>query len=140
MKVLPVKIITVGSLFLLFIGISNRNQCMVTPKEELKVYEAMFSAMPDQVLVKNYQEQFNRLQKTFKEAVINFDMNGTSMSQLPIFKVALFKAIVNEIKRRQEKTHKTLLPSDKIKSADKLIREKEDLFNSGIKEERRLGH
>lgn len=126
MKGFVYRIVSVSGLAFLFLFLSNNTYCITLPQEELVVYKAMIPKMSDQELVQKYKEEFSRLQKTFKETTK--DVANTSISQLPIFKVALLKAITNEIKNRQEKTHKNLLSSEQIKSADKLISDKETSF------------
>jgi len=138
MNNLTIKILAFSGLVFLLICTGHKTFGMVLPREEFAVYQAMIGAMPDQVLVQKYQEEFARLQKTFKDATK--DLDASSISQLPVFKVAVFKTIINEIKKRQAQTHKTLLTSEQINSADNLIHEKEGIMKAGSEEERRHGH
>ena len=140
MKTLFLKILTTNGLFFLLISTSNSTNAMISPKEVLAVYQAMISTMPDSVLVQRYQEEFDRLRKTFNDTTKNLGVGSDATSQLPIFKVAIFKSIINEIKKRQEQTRKMLLSPDKIIAADQLIREKEGAFKAGIAQEREPKH
>ncbi len=115
------KAMAMSALAVLFI--SKSDFCASLPNSEFAVYQAMISEMPDQVIVLKYQDEFDRLRNTFKETTK--DAGDMAISQLPVFKIAVFKAMMNELKKRQAKTNKNLLTPEQVSSGNALIREKE---------------
>lgn len=134
MNRLPLKAFIIGAIGFMAINLFQSNLCMESLKAELAVYQASFKGMSDKMLIQKYHEEFDNLRKTFKDSTKHLDI--ASIIQLPIFKIAVFKSIVKEIKTRQAITNKNFLPSEQIKSADQFIREKEEIMKAGIQSER----
>ena len=138
MNNMPAKIGLIIGAFIV-ICLYRTSMCMIVPGSEIAAYQAAISQMSDPLLIEKYQEEFKRLRKTFDSAAERTGLDTADINQLPIFRVAIFKAIINEIKKRQaDNTHKKLLSNEQIKGADKLIQEKEAKFKKGGLIEKKL--
>jgi hypothetical protein len=97
------------------------------------LYEAIINTMTDEELV-------NRFTSLLQHEMNPKDNNGkirffedSSLLQLPIYRIATLKAIVNEIKKRQDTTGKHLLTDHQIMQAKNLITSKEATIEKGMK-------
>ena len=124
----------IGCLSLFSLQLLDASSMSISPKDELKVYQALIRNMPDQLLVQKYKEEYERLQKNFKNSTKDWGLS--EVSQLPIFKIAVLKSILAEIYKRQEVQNKLLLPKEQFTQADKLIKKEEERINKGIKSEK----
>jgi hypothetical protein len=115
--------------FLLVNGYYISAMDVISPKSEITVYKAMIGQLPDKMLVQKYKEQYEQLQQTFKDTAKGWKMSE-DMSQLPIFKIAVFKVILAEIKKREKAVEKGLLPAKQLNDADKLLLEVETKFGT----------
>jgi len=115
--------------FLLVNGYYISAMDVISPKSEITVYKAMIGQLPDKMLVQKYKEQYEQLQQTFKDTAKGWKMSE-DMSQLPIFKIAVFKVILAEIKKREKAVEKGLLPANQLNDADKLLLEVETKFGT----------
>jgi hypothetical protein len=99
-------------------------------------YEAVVTKMTNNELVNRFHSLLRReTNPEDNNSKIRF-WDDSSLMQLPIYRVATLKVIINEIKKRQESTKELLLPDSQITQAEKLIASKEAAMEKGIKAER----
>lgn len=105
--------------------------CMEFPKAELSASEALFKNLSNKDLVLKYKQEFANLQNLFKNTTVQ--QANPALSQLPIFRIAVFKALVAEIKKRE----KNLLTPQELQNANKFIQQEEAKMKAGIEAEKR---
>jgi hypothetical protein len=125
------KISMLSIVALVLSGLNHTLVCMEYPKAQIATYEALFKNLtPQELQLKYYQEVVN-LQNSLKEKTTK--LTSPTLSQLPIFRVAILKALVAEIKKRKE----AILSAEELKKADQLINIEEVKMKAGLEAEKR---
>ena len=115
--------ITLLCLFFTAAALNKKTVCMESPRAELAAYRASYKNLSDKDLVSKYQKELNSLSESFDKKISISD--NSSLRQLPIFRIAILKAIVHEIKNREVKEQKSLVPTAQLQFTDKLIKDTE---------------
>lgn len=92
---------------------------LVTPGQEFEAYKATIKSMSDSELLEGYEKAFSEM-KTFKMPKVT----ETSISQMPFFKLNLFRTYIQEIKERK-------LPKN-LKEAERLLNEQTKVIVDGL--------
>jgi hypothetical protein len=104
---------------------------MEYPKAQIATYEALFKNLSSQDLQLKYYQELANLQNSLNEKTTA--LASPSLNQLPIFRIAILKALVAEIRKRKEK----ILPVEELKKAEQFINKEEAKINASLKAEKR---
>jgi hypothetical protein len=131
---LLLKITVLSVLALVVTGSTKKLVCMDNPRAELAVYQAAFQNLSNQDLVLRYRQEFESLRNSFK----SMTAGNPTLDQLPIFRLAVFKALLAEIKKRENKIiNLYLLPTAEQQTAEMFIKTEEGRMKAGIETEKR---
>jgi hypothetical protein len=111
-------------------GINRPLSCSEFPKAELAAYTASFMNLSNKDLVTKYRQEYTNLVNSFKDKTAKID--NMALSQLPVFKIAILKALVAEIRKREQKAKMALLPAQELQSGDNFIRQEETKMKTGL--------
>lgn len=131
MNSLSIKMTLLSIATLVIISSVQTLVCVEFPKAELSASEALFKNLSNKDLVLKYKQEFATLKNLFKNTTVQ--QANPALSQLPIFRIAVFKALVAEIKKREKK----LLSPQELQNANKFIQQEEAKMKAGIEAENR---
>lgn len=111
-------------LLCLVVGI-NGLRAIVFPRAESTAYISLLPNMPDDELKMKYDQDFHLLQNLPSDYPTASMLNADEQQilQLPIFKIPIFRAMLNELKRRG------LIDKEEFNKGEMLANEKERLLN-----------
>jgi hypothetical protein len=85
------------------------------------VYEAVIEKMTDGELVDSFNVRLRHETGAGSDKDAMPAWGDGSLSQLPMYRIAILKAIMNELKKRQSRTGRKLLTDSQIEQAERLI-------------------